>query len=281
MKVPAALAAGNTVVIKPSELTPYTPVLFGKACLAAGIPPGVVNVVPGGPEAGEALVVHPDVEKISFTGGLATATRMMRSGAPFIKPFCFELGGKSAYTVFPDADIDLAARLAVAELSNAGQSCKFGSRVFVHADVYAQYREAFVTAIGNQIVGDPEDDRTNMGPLISAAAQARVVSFIQQAAEDGQGDLAIGGGAPRLGGDLDGGFFVAPTVFENVELTSPLAQDEIFGPGLLAHAVHRRGRGHPRGELNQVRPGQLRPHEGPQDRDPGHGPAQERNGLRQ
>jgi acyl-CoA reductase-like NAD-dependent aldehyde dehydrogenase len=230
MKVPAALAAGNTVVIKPSELTPYTPLLFGKACLAAGIPPGVVNVVPGGAAAGEALVVHPDVEKISFTGGLTTATRMMQSGAPLIKPFCFELGGKSAYTIFPDADLELAASLAVGELSNAGQSCKFGSRIFVHEDVYAAYRDILVAKVAAVAIGDPEDERTHMGPLITAAAQERVVNFIEKAAQDKQGELLCGGGVPQLGGDLDSGYFVAPTVFESVDLDSPLAQDEIFGP---------------------------------------------------
>ena len=230
MKVPAALAAGNTVVIKPSELTPYTPILFGRACLAAGIPPGVVNVVPGGAEAGEALVVHPDVEKISFTGGLRTATRMMQSGAPLIKPFCFELGGKSAYTVFPDADLDQAAALAVGELSNAGQSCKFGSRLFVHDDVYDAYRDLLVSKIGAVAVGDPALDDTHMGPLITGDAQRRVVEFVDQAAREKQGRLLIGGGVPQLGGELAGGYFVSPTVFENVELDSPLAQDEIFGP---------------------------------------------------
>jgi aldehyde dehydrogenase (NAD+) len=230
MKVPAALAAGNTVVIKPSELTPYTPQLFGKACLEAGIPPGVVNVVPGVAEAGEALVVHPDVEKISFTGGLTTATRMMQSGAPFIKSFCFELGGKSAYTVFPDADLELAASLAVGELSNAGQSCKFGSRIFVHEKVYETYRDIFMSKVGAVAIGDPEDERTHMGPLITAAAQERVVNFIKKAAQDKQGEIVCGGGVPLLGGELDTGYFVTPTVFENVDIHSPLAQDEIFGP---------------------------------------------------
>jgi aldehyde dehydrogenase (NAD+) len=230
MKVPAALAAGNTVVIKPSELTPYTPLLFGKACLEAGIPAGVVNVVPGGPEAGEALVVHPDVEKISFTGGIKTATRMMQLGAPLIKPFCFELGGKSAYTVFPDADLELAASLAVGELSNAGQSCKFGSRIFVHDDVYEAYRDIFTAKVATVAIGDPADELTHMGPLITAAAQDRVVTFIDEATRDKHGELLCGGGVPRLGGELDGGYFVAPTVFENVDPDSPLGQDEIFGP---------------------------------------------------
>jgi aldehyde dehydrogenase (NAD+) len=230
MKIPAALAAGNAIVVKPSELTPYTPILFGQCCLEAGIPAGVVNIVPGGPEAGEALVIHPDVEKISFTGGLSTATRMMQQGAPLIKPFCFELGGKSAYTVFEDADIALAATLASKELSNAGQSCKFGSRVFVHDSVYDQYKAALFEAIGKVTIGDPEDMATAMGPLITGSARDRVLSFIDESAGKKYGRLALGGKAPSMQGELGDGYFVQPTVFEDVDPASPLGQEEIFGP---------------------------------------------------
>jgi len=230
MKVPAALAAGNTVVIKPSELTPYTPLLFGRACLEAGIPPGVVNVVPGGADAGEQVVIHPDVEKISFTGGAVTAAKMMQAGAPFIKPFCMELGGKSAYIVFPDADLKMAATLAAKELSNAGQSCKFGSRIFVHDDVRADYMAAFTEACRSVVVGDPEDMATNMGPLITRGAQDRVLGMIEQAQSGNYGRLALGGGKPKLDGALSQGYFVEPTIFEDVDPLSPLAQDEIFGP---------------------------------------------------
>lgn len=230
MKIPAALAAGNTVVVKPSELTPYTPILFGKACLEAGIPPGVVNIVPGGAEAGEALVMHDDVEKISFTGGLSTAARMMQSGAPLIKPFCFELGGKSAYIIFPDADVEQAANLAAKELSNAGQSCKFGSRIFIHESRYEEYKAALLAEIARIKIGDPEDMTTNMGPLITKSAQERVLAFIRRAQESGWGKVATGGDVPKVADGLGEGYFVAPTVFEDVDPASPLGQDEIFGP---------------------------------------------------
>ncbi|MBB5158924.1 aldehyde dehydrogenase family protein [Saccharopolyspora phatthalungensis] len=230
MKIPAALAAGNTVVVKPSELTPYTPALFGRACLEAGIPPGVVNIVVGGAEAGEALTVHPDVEKISFTGGIATATAMMRSGAALVKPFCFELGGKSAYIVLPDADIDLAVTLASKEMSNAGQSCKFGSRLFVHDAVYPEYREKLVAAVGGVVVGDPEDESTMMGPLVTRAAQHRVLDFVDGARGRGDGTLLLGGGRPEVPEKFHNGYFVEPTVFEEVDPASPLGQEEIFGP---------------------------------------------------
>lgn len=230
MKIPAALAAGNTVVIKPSELTPYTPALFGRACLEAGIPPGVVNIVVGGADAGEALTEHPAVEKVSFTGGLKTAAAMMRSGAALVKPFCFELGGKSAYIIFPDADIDLAVALASKEMSNAGQSCKFGSRLFVHDAVRAEYTEKLTAAIGTVVVGDPEDTGTTMGPLITRAAQERVLGFVDGARERGDGQILIGGGKPLVDDRFRDGYFVEPTVFTDVDPASPLGQEEIFGP---------------------------------------------------
>lgn len=230
MKVPAALAAGNAVVVKPSEFTPYTPILFGRACLEAGIPPGVVNIVPGGREAGEALVLHDDVEKISFTGGPKAAESMMRMGAPYIKPFCFELGGKSAHIVFPDAEVAVAAKMAAAGLSNAGQSCTFGSRIYVHESLFDEYRDALVGLVSSIKLGDPEDPSTAMGPLVNAGARDRVLGMVQEAVDGKQGRLLTGGRAPRLGGALDSGYFVEPTVFEEVDPESRLVREEIFGP---------------------------------------------------
>lgn len=230
MKIPAALAAGNAVVVKPSELTPLTPTLFARACAEAGIPAGVVNIIPGGIEAGEAIVAHPDVDKISFTGGLKAATAMMRTGAPLIKPFCFELGGKSAHLVFEDADVVLAGKVACGGLLNAGQSCTFGSRVLVHAQVYDAFRAAFLEQLSKVVVGDPADDSTTMGPLVTADAQRRVRAFVEKMRAEGEGEVIFGGTDPALDGDLAGGYFVSPTLFENVSPASPLAQEEIFGP---------------------------------------------------
>jgi len=230
MKVPPALAAGNAVIVKPSEFTPYTSILFGECCLEAGIPPGVVNIVPGGREAGEALVLHEDVEKISFTGGITAATSMMRSGAPLIKPFCFELGGKSAHLVFEDADVQSAAKVAAAGLSNAGQSCTFGSRILVHEAVYDEFKDALLRYISGVVPGDPEDERTTIGPLISAASQNRVLSMIQNASDRRDGRIVAGGGSPKLGGAFSSGFFVEPTLFEDVDPEAQIAKDEIFGP---------------------------------------------------
>lgn len=232
MKVPAALVAGNTVVVKPSEITPYTPVLFGKACLEAGIPAGVVNIVPGGGEAGKALVSHEDVDKISFTGGTSTAARMMEAGAPLIKPFCFELGGKSSRLIFPDADIGQAVEAATAYLANAGQSCRLSSRIFVHESIYDECKAMFIKALGALVVGDPMDESTTMGPMVNAAARDRVLGCIQTAVDKKYGKLVIGGKASRMEGQFASGSFMEPTLFEDVDPASPLAQEELFGPVL-------------------------------------------------
>ncbi len=230
MKIPAALAAGNTVVVKPSEITPYTPLLFAQACVEAGIPAGVVNIVPGAVEAGETLVAHPDVEKISFTGGLRAASAMMRTGAPLVKPFCFELGGKSSHLVFPDADVRLAAKVVCAGLSNAGQSCTFGSRIYVHESVYLSFREALVEQAKGIVLGDPTDERTTMGPVISAAARDRIVALIEAATSRKEAKLISGGQLPVLLRPFSEGFFVEPAVFEEVDPNSALIREEIFGP---------------------------------------------------
>jgi aldehyde dehydrogenase (NAD+) len=230
MKIPAALAAGNTVVVKPSEITPYTPLLFAQACVEAGIPAGVVNIVPGAVEAGETLVAHPDVEKISFTGGLRAASAMMRTGAPLVKPFCFELGGKSSHLVFPDADVRLAAKVVCAGLSNAGQSCTFGSRIYVHESVYPSFRAALVEQARGIVLGDPTDDRTTMGPVVSAAARDRIVALIEASTSRKEAKLLSGGNFPALSRPFSEGFFVEPAVFEDVDPNSALIRQEIFGP---------------------------------------------------
>ncbi len=230
MKIPAALAAGNTVVVKPSEITPYTPLLFARACVEAGIPAGVVNIVPGAVEAGETLVVHPDVEKISFTGGLRAASAMMRTGAPLVKPFCFELGGKSSHLVFPDADVRLAAKVVCAGLSNAGQSCTFGSRIYVQESVYSSFKAALVEQANAIVLGDPTDERTTMGPVVSAAARERIVALIEASTNRKEAKRLSGGKIPALPKPFSDGFFVEPTVFEDVDPNSALIREEIFGP---------------------------------------------------
>jgi len=232
MKVVPALAAGNSVVLKPAELSPLGPLRFGELCLEAGLPPGVLNVVTGGAEAGAALVADARVGKISFTGGGATARRILAAAAANLTPVILELGGKSANVVFPDADLDLAATTSVqTALANlAGQGCVLPTRLLVHTDVYDEVARK-VTAMAQAIkVGRPFDEGVQMGPVIDSANCDRILDVIAGATRNGAGELLTGG--ERIGGDLAGGYFVAPTVFGDVDNRSELAQREIFGPVL-------------------------------------------------
>ncbi len=244
MKVAPAIAAGNCVVLKPSELGPLSALRFGELCLEAGIPPGVVNVVPGGADAGDHLVRHPGVAKISFTGGIATARRIMAAAAERLTPVILELGGKSANVVFADADLDRAVQIGVTTglMSLSGQGCVLPTRMLVEDGVYDEVQrrvEAFVAAIR---VGDPFDPATTMGPVIDAAACERILGTIDRARQEDAGQLVAGG--HRLGGDLAAGYFIEPTVFGDVDNASSLAQEEVFGPVLSlirfsdeAHAI--------------------------------------------
>lgn len=231
MKVPAALAAGNTVVIKPSELTPFTAGLFTDLAAEAGIPDGVINVVTGGPEAGAALVEHPLVKKVSFTGGPATAQKILRSCAELIKPAVLELGGKSGNIVFADGDLDAACGMgtvmSVGILS--GQGCAFPTRMIVERSVYDEIIERVRTYAGFMKVGNPFDEGTIAGPIVSEQSLNRIMGLIERA-RTGGARLITGGG--RVGGDLAGGFYLEPTVFADVDPMSELAQTEVFGPVL-------------------------------------------------
>ncbi|MGD9998734.1 MAG: aldehyde dehydrogenase [Ilumatobacteraceae bacterium] len=232
MKVAPALAAGNTVVLKPAELAALGPLRFAELCLEAGIPAGVLNVVPGGADAGAALVSDRRVGKISFTGGGATARRIMEAAAQTLTPVVLELGGKSADLVFPDADLDVAAMTVVqASLANlAGQGCVLPTRLLVHDAVYDEV-QAKVTAMAESIrVGRPFDEGVQMGPIIDSVNCERILVTIERARAQGAGELLTGG--HRVEGELADGYFVAPTVFGSVDNTSELAQQEVFGPVL-------------------------------------------------
>ena len=230
MGLAPALAAGCCVVVKPSELAPFTCNLFGQLCLEAGIPPGVVSIVPGGPDAGESLVRHPDIDKISFTGGLATARRVQAAAADSLTPAVFELGGKSANIIFDDADLERSVDFAKMITSLSGQGCSLPSRLLVADGVYEEVVERLVEALRTTVVvGDPFEERTTMGPLISSSSCARVLAMIDRAKE-GSARIALGGG--RLGGSLADGYFIAPTVVTDVSRDSEMAQEEVFGPVL-------------------------------------------------
>ncbi len=231
MKIPAALAAGCTVVCKPSELTPFSAELFMDLVEEAEFPTGVCSILPGDPAAGEALVVHPKVRKVSFTGGPATASKILHACADTMKPATLELGGKSANIVFDDADLDaacgLGAMMSVGILS--GQGCAFPTRMLVQQSVYENV-VARVAAVAKGIpVGNPWDPTVLAGPVINEAALERILGMIERAQKD-SARLVTGGS--RIGGDLSEGYFIEPTVFADVHPDSELAQNEVFGPVL-------------------------------------------------
>jgi acyl-CoA reductase-like NAD-dependent aldehyde dehydrogenase len=231
-KVAPALAAGNTVVAKPPEIAPFGALRFAELALEAGLPPGVLNVLPGGAEAGQALVRHPGVDKVSFTGGTATARSIMEAAAATLKPLALELGGKSASVIFPDADLDAAATGAaiLGAVLLSGQGCALGTRLYVHDDVYDEVVDRVLAAVAGVVVGDPLDPRVFMGPVVTDAACTRILGVIGDAVRAGSGRLLTGG--ERLGGDLAAGYFIPPTVFGDVDQASDLAREEIFGPVL-------------------------------------------------
>lgn len=229
MTLAPALAVGNTVVLKPSRSAPFSALRVGELLLEAGFPPGVVNVVPGGPEAGEALVRHPGVDKIHFTGSSSVAREILAAALENLTPVGLELGGKSANLIFADADLQSAARQAIsAVVYMSGQACLIGTRVLVEAPVYDQVIELCKAMVEQIPVGDPCSPTTLMGPIISEAACDRVMGVIQRAKHSREGRLVTGG--DRLGGDLADGYFIAPTIFADVDNGSDLAQREIFGP---------------------------------------------------
>ena len=229
-KVAPALAFGNTAVLKMSELSPLSAARLGELALEAGIPPGVLNLVHGlGLEAGEPLVCHPDVRAISFTGSTATGGRIVQAAG--LKKFSMELGGKSPFVVFDDADFERALDAAVFMIfSNNGERCTAGSRILVQRPIYAKFAERFAERARRIVVGDPLDERTTIGPMISKAHLAKVRLYIGLGVQEGATLLCGGLDAPDLPPALAAGNFVLPTVFADVDNRMQIAQDEIFGP---------------------------------------------------
>jgi acyl-CoA reductase-like NAD-dependent aldehyde dehydrogenase len=228
--VAPALAAGNAVVFKPSELAPLAALRFGELCLLAGLPPGLVSVVPAGAEGGDALARHPGIRKVHFTGGGATARKVITAASTNLTPVVAELGGKSANIVFSDADLPAAAALAAHQgpLMQSGQSCACASRILVQDRVYDEFVEAFLGCVADAKIGDPLDRAVTFGPVIGQTALDRILTAVEQAASLGSGQLLTGG--RRIGGDLAAGYYLEPTVFGDVDNSSELAQIETFGP---------------------------------------------------
>lgn len=224
-KVAPALAAGNTVVLKPAEWTPLTASLLADIAAEAGLPAGVLNVVQGyGSEIGDALTSHPDVRRISFTGSVPTAQRIAASAAPHLTPLSLELGGKSPLLVFADADLDLAVDLAVEQYDNAGQVCLAATRFLVEESVAQEFTRRFVEKASALKQGDPRDESTDIGPNIHPRQLEKIDGFVRRAVADGARVV--------IGGHREGEQYYAPTLLTDVAQDSEIVQEEVFGPVL-------------------------------------------------
>lgn len=230
-KIAPALAAGNTVVAKPSEITPMTAFLFSELCREAGMPPGVLNIVHGlGANIGNTLNVHPTVKAISFTGGTLTGATIAKQAAPLFKKLSLELGGKNPTLIFADADYELALSTAVrSAFTNQGEICLCGSRIFVERSIYERFRADFVARVAALKVGDPEDEAVDLGAIASEQHFNKVMGYINLAQEEG-GTLLTGGAAVQGEGRCAGGWFIQPTVIEGLANSCRTNQEEIFGP---------------------------------------------------
>jgi aminomuconate-semialdehyde/2-hydroxymuconate-6-semialdehyde dehydrogenase len=227
-KIAPALAAGNTVVAKPSELTPATAFYFSKLCSEAGIPPGVINVLHGpGAAIGEPLVTDPRVKAVSFTGGTQTGALIAQMAAPHFKKTSLELGGKNATLVFADCDFEKTVSETVrAAFSNQGQICLCGSRIYIERSIYEAFKTAFVDKVKKLKVGPPDDDTSQLGAVVSEAHMNKILGYIKLAQEEG-GVLLHGGKRLHEPGS---GYFIEPTVFEALDPYCRTNQEEIFGP---------------------------------------------------
>lgn len=232
-KILPAIAAGNTIVLKPSELTPGTSLMMAEAAKAAEIPDGVINIVTGpGKSVGEHLVQHPDVVMTSFTGSSAVGRRIMEMASAQAKRVHLELGGKAPFVVFDDADLEAAAHGAVAgSIINGGQDCTAATRAYVQRPLYDAFVERVAELMSGVVIGDPTDDATELGSLISHQHRDKVAGFVDRARENGA-RVVTGGSAP--GGDLAGGAFYQPTLIVDAAQDSEIVQQEIFGPVLVA-----------------------------------------------
>jgi aldehyde dehydrogenase (NAD+) len=229
-KIGPALAAGCTVVLKPAELAPLSAFMLGDASHEIGLPAGVLNIVSGsGRVVGEALIAHPDVDMVSFTGSLQAGRRIASVAGDGIKKVCLELGGKSAFVVLDDAPFEKAIPAGVNNcMQNSGQTCSAWTRMFVPRARHGEAVEAARAQLTRLTVGDPFDPKTKLGPLVSAAQRDTVLGYVQQGRQEGA-TLVAGGGRPAA---FSRGFFVEPTIFANVDNRMVVAQEEIFGPVL-------------------------------------------------
>jgi len=230
-KIAPALAAGNCVIAKPSEITPMTAYLFGELCKKAGLPKGVLNIVHGlGTKVGSAIVSHPKITTLSFTGGTATGKHIAGVAAPMFKKLSLELGGKNPNIIFADCDFDKAVKTSVlSSFQNQGEICLCGSRIFVERSIYEKFKKAFIEKVNQLQVGDPSSESTKVGAIASKAHFDKVMGYIDLAKEEG-GTVLTGGHKVVVEGRCKKGWFIAPTVIEGLQYDCRTNQEEIFGP---------------------------------------------------
>ena len=235
-KIAPAIVMGNTVVAKPSELTPLTANLLAEVIHDVGLPAGVVNIVHGlGHEAGQTIVAHPKVNLISFTGGTITGKKVAETASPMFKKLSLELGGKNATIVLDDVNIDsVIPEIARSGFLNQGQVCLCGSRILVSDKIWNEFVEKFVDYVDNMKVGNPSSDDSDLGALVSFAHRDKVESYIHLAQREG-GEILCGGDRPNLESPFDMGAFLRPTIISNLDYQSRTATEEIFGPVVTLH----------------------------------------------
>jgi len=230
-KIAPALAAGCTVVAKPSELTPMTAFLFSQLCIEAGLPNGVLNIIHGlGPKAGHAIIEHPNITAISFTGGTVTGRKIAATAAPMFKKLSLELGGKNPNIIFADCDFEQAITTSIqSSFANQGEICLCGSRIFVERSLYEKFTAEFVKRTKTLTIGDPREAETKIGAIVSAAHLQKILRYIELAKTEG-GKILTGGNQLKINGRCEHGYFVEPTVIVGLDEKCRTNQEEIFGP---------------------------------------------------
>jgi aminomuconate-semialdehyde/2-hydroxymuconate-6-semialdehyde dehydrogenase len=230
-KIAPALAAGNCVIAKPSEITPMTAYMLAKICTDAGLPKGVLNIIHGlGPKVGNALVSHPRIKAISFTGGTSTGKHIASIAAPMFKKLSLELGGKNPNIIFADCDFDKALKTTVqSSFLNQGEICLCGSRILIERSIYDKFKEALLAEVSHLKVGDPRAKDSRVGAIVSQGHFEKVLSYIDLAKQEG-GNILIGGHTINMQGELENGWYIAPTIIENLAFDCRTNTEEIFGP---------------------------------------------------
>ncbi len=230
-KIAPALATGNCVIAKPSEVTPMTAFMLSDVCKDAGLPDGVLNIIHGlGPKVGAAITEHVDIKAISFTGGTETGRQIARTASPMFKKISLELGGKNPNIIFSDCDFEKALNTSIhSSFANQGQICLCGSRIFLQRPIYDKFKKAFIDKTKALVVGDPMDNKTNLGAIVSKPHYEKILSYIELAKEEG-GKVISGGEAYKPEGRCKGGYFIKPTIIEGLSSSCRLNQEEVFGP---------------------------------------------------